>query len=189
MGVKKKEPAQAVVMSSTKRFGKRQVAGLALVIVLLVGAGGITAFLLLNKDKAKDASDKPKTTAEVLTDSADLQYTEGKDAAVRLTSEAFENASSQDDKFALAEQTGAVYEGSQDYNKAIEWYKKADEIKPNQRGPLGGLARCYKATGDKAKAIEYLEKVLKHVDFSGRHGTQNDKAYYEYELEQLKKGQ
>jgi tetratricopeptide (TPR) repeat protein len=157
--------------------------------VLLLVAIGLVAFVFINKDDLISDDSKPKTTSEVIADSATTQYSQGKDAAVKMTSEAFENSENSEDKFALAEQTGAVYESSQDYDKAIEWYMKADEIKPNQRGPLGGLARSYKAKGDKTKAIEYFEKVLKYVDFSGRQGTQNDKAYYEYELAQLKKGQ
>lgn len=189
MGKKKSKPTQVVVMSSMQSSSKRKLVGLMLTAFLLVAAIGLTVFILTNKDDPSTGDDKPKATSEVIMDSATVQYSQSKEAAVKMTSEAFENTENNEDKFALAEQTGAVYESNQDYDRAIEWYMKADEIKSNQRGPLGGLARTYKAKGDRIKAIEYFEKVLKYVDFSGRQGTQNDKAYYEYELAQLKKGQ
>lgn len=177
-------------MSAKRHFAKRKVVGLALVAVLLLAAIGLAAYLIVSKNASQDDADnKPKTTKQVIDESTELKYTKGRAEAANMSADAYDEADSNDDKFALAEQTGAIYESNEEYDKAIEWYLKADDIKPNQRGPLGGLARCYKAKGDKAKAIEYFQKVLQYVDFSGRHGSQNDKAYYEYELNELKKGQ
>lgn len=190
MGAKKKEPTQAVVMSSTKRFGKRQVVGLGLVVILIVLAAGLVAFLTLGKDKTGDSSDKPKTTAEAIEASDNLKYSEKYDEAANMTAEAYENSDNNDQKYNLAQQTAAVYESNQEYDKAIEWYLKADEIKPGKRGPLAALGRCYKGKGDKGKAIEYFKKAIAAVDAdpSGE-GAQNDKAYYQYEIDELTKGQ
>lgn len=190
MGAKKKEPTQAVVMSSTKRFGKRKVIGVAIVALLLLVAGGLAVILFLSNSNTKDDSDKPKTAAEAREASDDLKYSGKYDEAAGVTAEAYENSDNNDQKYNLAQQTGAIYESNKDYDKAIEWYMKADGIKAGNRGTMAGLGRCYKAKGEKDKAIEYFKKAIAAVeaDPSGE-GSQNDRGYYQYEIDELMKGQ
>lgn len=185
MGVKKSKPTQVVVMSAKKRFASRKVVGLMLLIVLLLGAAILAGWMLFAKDD-KDAvvADKPKTVAEALKASDKLKYSrDGKEAA-SVSAEAYNDSNDAEEKYILALQTASVYQFKKDYTSAIEWYLKADALKPGLRGSLVGLASCYEAAGQKDKAIEYYKKVVALKDSTGL-GVQNDTAYYQYKLDKL----
>jgi tetratricopeptide (TPR) repeat protein len=190
MGKKKSKPTQVVVMSSKRRLTRRKAVGLMLVLLLLTVAAGIAVAMVLTSDKGNgDAEDNtPKTTAQAIEATDKLRYSNNYEGAVSQASQAYEDSDSDDDKYVLAQQTAAIYESNKDYDNAIEWYLKADELKPNQRGPLGGLGRCYEAKGDKQKAIGYYKKVVALKDVTGE-GVQNDQAYYQYLIDRLSEKQ
>lgn len=50
------------------------------------------------------------------------------------------------------------------YDEAIEVLLKAEKVAPKDAIILGNLAQGYKLKGDKKKAIEYYEKVIKYAD-------------------------
>jgi tetratricopeptide (TPR) repeat protein len=185
MGVKKSKPTQVVVMSSNKRFAKRQVVGLLFIGVLVLLATGVTLALInTNKKDDADVSTKPKTTADVIKTTDSLRYSKDVDKAVSVATEAYNDSTTDLDKYNIAQQTGVIYETNKDYKKAIEWYLKAEGLMPGTRGALVGLARCYDADGQKDKAIEYYKKVIALKDVTGQ-GVQNETAYYQYQLDKL----
>jgi len=187
MGEKKTKPSEAVVMKVHKRLSKRVVLGLLLVLLPVLIATSILIYVLASNNKDADSGakdDTPKTTADVITKTDTMKYSGNYDKAVETSAAAYEASSNNDDKYNIAQQTGAIYETKQDYKNALEWYKKAEAIKPDDRGSLVGLARMYEALGDKEKAIEYYKKVLALKDTTG-FGVQNDQAYYQYRLDQL----
>jgi tetratricopeptide (TPR) repeat protein len=189
MGKKKPEPTQVVVMSSKRRFARRKAWGLVLVVFLLLLAAGVGAALLLSKASDEDTrDDTPKTTAQVIEATDKLRYSGNHKDAADQAAQAFGDSDSDDNKYVLAQQTAAIYESNQDYDNAVKWYLKADKLMPNQRGPLGGLGRCYEAKGDKQKAVEYYKKVVALKDVTGE-GVQNDQAYYQYLTDKLSEKQ
>ena len=51
-----------------------------------------------------------------------------------------------------------------EYEKGIEALKRAEKINPSDFIVLSNIAHGYKLKGDKANAIEYYKKVIKHGD-------------------------
>jgi tetratricopeptide (TPR) repeat protein len=184
MGMKKSKPTQVVVMSSSKRFASRKVVGLSLVAILLLAAAVLASLVLFNKDDTDTATDKPKTAAEAVEVSDKLKYSKDAKEAAGVSAEAFNDSDNKEDKYMLALQTASIYQFNKDYTSAIEWYLKADALKPDLRGSLVGLASCYEAAGQKDKAIDYYKKVVALKDSTGQ-GVQNDTAYYQYKLDKL----
>lgn len=67
-----------------------------------------------------------------------------------------------------------------EYDKGIEPLLKAETINPQDMIVLGNIAYSYKQKGDKKKAIEYYEKILKYAD-------KETQEYAKKEIEELKK--
>lgn len=53
---------------------------------------------------------------------------------------------------------------NEDYNSALEWLKKAENLAPEDFIVLGNIALCYKMLGDTEKAIKYYELEVKYGD-------------------------
>lgn len=63
----------------------------------------------------------------------------------------------------LAYNVAEIYFGSNDADKAIQYYQKAIQIKPDWSEPYLKIGYAYLNKGDMAKAIQSLEEYLKRV--------------------------
>jgi hypothetical protein len=67
-----------------------------------------------------------------------------------------------------------------EHDKALEILFKAEKINPQDPVVLSNIAQGYKSKGDKKKAIEYYEKIIKYSD-------EPAVGYAKQQIEQLKK--
>ncbi|MDR1678928.1 MAG: tetratricopeptide repeat protein [Prevotellaceae bacterium] len=68
---------------------------------------------------------------------------------------------------------------TEEYDKAIDFLKKAEKINPKDCIVLNNIAESYKRKGDKENAIKYYEKVIKN-------GNEQDIEHAKYNIEELK---
>lgn len=66
-----------------------------------------------------------------------------------------------------------------EYDKAITYLQKAEEINPEDYIVLSNIAQAYKLKGNKKKAIEYYEKISKY-------GDDQAKAFAQQQIKELK---
>lgn len=69
---------------------------------------------------------------------------------------------------------------TENYDKAIEYLKKAEQINPKDFIVLNNIAQAYKIKGDKENAIKYYELTEKYGDEQAKHQAQQN-------IQQLKK--
>lgn len=70
---------------------------------------------------------------------------------------------------------------TEEYDKGLEPLLKAQKIAPKDPIAMMNIARAYVLKGENKKAIKYYKKVLKY-------GEEQEKAYAEAQIEELKKG-
>ncbi|MDP2175090.1 MAG: tetratricopeptide repeat protein [Bacteroidota bacterium] len=68
----------------------------------------------------------------------------------------------------------------ENYDKAIQYLKQAEQLNPKDFIVLSNIAQGYKLKGDKENAIKYYELTLKH-------GDEQAKKYAQTQIEKLKK--
>lgn len=80
-----------------------------------------------------------------------------------------------------------VYSNAKEYDKAIEWYKKAEAMDGKPTADVAvGMAYTYDEKGDKQNAIKYFQQAVTLAEKSDDPMADSDKRSYEFEIERLK---
>jgi tetratricopeptide (TPR) repeat protein len=84
----------------------------------------------------------------------------------------------QADQANFTQALAGTYFNAKNYPKAIEWYKKAQEISPNADAVNGPLVRAYYLSGDYANSIKIQRPMLEAMEKAGKTPSQEDLRLY-----------
>lgn len=128
------------------------------IVAVAIGAGVFARWFM---ERDNDSSDTAPTTLPAVLEEVQELSLEGKQAeADQKIAEALQDPSTPPDvKFTLYLQQGANYFQKGEYQKAIESYTKASEIRDTFE-LAQAIASTWQQLGDKQQAVTYLRKAI-----------------------------
>lgn len=124
---------------------KKGYLGLALLISLSLSVGSVSAKMT-------------KEAHKYYQQASACEYKQDINGAIKLIEKAIEV--NNDDDIMLYTKLGGLYANSESYKEAIEAYKKASELRPNDAFIYVSLGGIYHTTGDNDKALEAYNKAM-----------------------------
>lgn len=163
-------------------LNKRQkIIGLILISIIILFS--IVIFLI--NYNSQIMSDKTKQVINKANDSLYSNKTDGEKAAA--FDEAIILTDKDEQKSVLYVNKAIVYMNSEDYKKALEAAKQAEELAPDQSYILAMIAKIYVGLDDKSNAITYYEKAISKLDSTSFSDSETIEDY-KYTIESLKGG-
>ncbi|MBX6334935.1 hypothetical protein IRY61_06395 [Candidatus Saccharibacteria bacterium] len=146
---------------STGRGGNKRALKIALIVVgVLVLAGAIAAGAWWWQQQERDRSAEKDPMTQTAEEVQNQVITGEFDKAHETIGKALERSNLSDkDKYNLYMQQGAVYESQQNYEAAMESYRKAEAIRVDV-GVVYAIANVAQLMGNKELAAEYFRKAI-----------------------------
>lgn len=162
-GEEKPEILMGTVKQHRLKFNKPVKVILVILLALLVG--GIVTAGYYYYQKKNETPAKPKTTNEIILDTADDQIVrpDSKKTISEYEGLIKKPNLSADDRYEVLALLGFNNEIAKNYDKALEYFKQAEAIKPPDTGPgiFASMAGIYTvAKNDNPTAISYYEKAI-----------------------------